>query len=66
MDKHSKRAIAASKKLKDYHIDGQVELDFSETIKFNWSDGTSSTMPRITFSDESDSDVIEVDGEVID
>lgn len=66
MNKHSKRALAASKKLKDYHIDGQVELDFSETIKFNWSDGTSSTMPRITFSDESDSDVIEVDGEVID
>lgn len=55
-DRHSKRAIAASGKLKDYHMRGQVELDFSEFITFHWSDGTSSTVPRpdITSSDESE------------
>ena len=54
-DRHSKRAIAASGKLKDYHMQGQVELDFSEYITFHWSDGTSSTVPRpdITSSEES-------------
>jgi hypothetical protein len=55
-DKHSKRAIAASGKLKDYHMQGKVELDFSEFIVFHWSDGTSSKVPRpdIDFLDESD------------
>lgn len=63
---HSKRATAASGTLKRHNIEGQVELDFSETIKFNWSDGTSSTIPHITFSDESDSNIIDVEGEDID
>ena len=63
-DRNSKRAIAASGKIKDYHIDGMVELDFSEFIKFNWSDGSSSTIPRpvITESEEDD----EGKGEIID
>lgn len=50
-DIHTKRAIATSGKLKDLDIEGRVELDFSETIKFNWSDGTSSTIPRLHLTD---------------
>ena len=65
MNRHSKRALAASGKLKDYHIPGQVELNFLDYIKFHWSDGTSSTVPRpvIAFSGESEdqgADIIDI------
>lgn len=46
---------------------GQVELDLSETIKFNWSDGTSTTIPRTVTSDKDDiAEVIDVNVEEID
>ena len=63
-NKHTKRATAASGTFKNRDIDGQVELDFSETIKLNWSDGSSTTLPlselQIYKSDE-DEDIIDVE-----
>lgn len=66
-NKLTKRATAASGTLKRHKIDGQVELDLSETIKFNWSDGTSTTIPRpITSKETNITEVIDVNGEEID
>lgn len=66
-NKLTKRATAASGTLKRHRIDGQVELDLSETIKFNWSDGTSTTIPRTVTSDKDDiAEVIDVNVEEID
>lgn len=66
-NKLTKRATAASGTLKRHRIDGQVELDLSETIKFNWSDGTSTTIPRSVTSDKDDiAEVIDVNVEEID
>ena len=60
MDRHARRAAAASGKLKDHHIDGKVELDFSEVIRFRWSDGTVSEVPRDSFPNADKEDVIDV------
>ncbi len=66
-NKLTKRATAASGTLKRHKIDGQVELDLSETIKFNWSDGTFTIIPRQITSDENDiTEVIDVNSEEID
>ena len=59
----TKRATAASATFKNKNIDGQVELDLSETIRLNWSDGTSTTvaLPDMSSEEDSDNDIIDVD-----
>lgn len=61
---HVKHATAASGTFKNRHIDGRVELDLSERIKLNWSDGTSTTVAMselTTDDDDSDENIIDVD-----
>ncbi len=57
----SKRATAMSATFKNKHVDGQVELDFSETVKLNWSDGSSSvvSLPHRDIEDD-DSEVVDI------
>ena len=63
-ERNNKRAITASGTFKNKNIDGQVELDFSETIKLNWSDGTSTSVSRselTTDNNDEDEEIIDVE-----
>lgn len=59
-EKRNEASIAAkvADRFKRSNVDIPVELDFSETVTFNWSDGTSSTIPKLKLPKSDYTDII--------